>query len=290
MAEVSLIDRQRIDDIFDVFESGVAPQSQPCREPKRIAEPVRIPAIERGLKTTLVEQQELERGGEVAVIAKIDGVDPHTTRLRREAQVVEHHFRAADVLQRSLRAGDIKSLGSVRGEILHARLAMGDPERIEPVQSLATEQWSRIKAGEILRGTPADHIDKRRMPILGPAGLVFLDTDGRRSEPSQDQREPHVTAGTHFENALSPEIAGGEVEPGQELSHLVPAIRIALAEIELVRPSRSITAPIGVGIAVVAGAEMKHAVPVAEIAVAVSLYQPDTGMRDANSFAVFKQE
>src|SRR6516165_4881495 len=38
----------------------------------------------------------------------------------------------------------------------------------------------------------------------------------------------------HFENALSPKIARSEVEPGQELGHLVSAIGVAFTEIELV--------------------------------------------------------
>jgi len=70
--------------MFGVTEPGVAPESQPCLEPERIAEPERISAFERGLETILVEQQEFEGGGEVAVIAKIDGVDPPTARLSRQ--------------------------------------------------------------------------------------------------------------------------------------------------------------------------------------------------------------
>ena len=48
--------------MFGVTEPGVAPQSQPCFEPERIAEPERISAFERGLETILVEQQEFEGG------------------------------------------------------------------------------------------------------------------------------------------------------------------------------------------------------------------------------------
>jgi len=48
--------------MFGVTEPGVAPESQPCLEPERIAEPERISAFERGLETILVEQQEFEGG------------------------------------------------------------------------------------------------------------------------------------------------------------------------------------------------------------------------------------
>jgi hypothetical protein len=62
IVQISLIDRQSIDDMFGVTEPGVAPESQPCLEPERIAEPERISAFERGLETILVEQQEFEGG------------------------------------------------------------------------------------------------------------------------------------------------------------------------------------------------------------------------------------
>src|SRR5215472_17374245 len=115
---------------------------------------------------------------------------------------------------------------------------MRDARGIEPIHGPATKQRSWVKIGEILRSMVTNRVYKGRMPILGPAGLVFLDTDGRRSEPCQDQREPHVAARAHFENPFSSKVAGREVEPGNKLGHLTPAIRVALGEIELVRHGR----------------------------------------------------
>jgi len=277
--------------MLDSSESCVAPQLQPCPDPKGIAEPVGILAFERGRETLLVEQQELERGGEVTVIAEVDDMDTHAARPGRKVQVIEGALRVADMLQHRLRAGDVEDLRADRREVLHAHLVVGDAEGIEPVHGLATAQRGWVKAREIIPSMLADHIDKRGMPILGPAPVCT--SRCRRSPlraPCQDQGEPHVPARTCFEDALSFEIARGEVEPGQKLRHLAPAIGVALGEIKLVRESCCIAAAIGAGVTVVAGAEIKRAVPMAEITVAVLLNKPDGGVGAADLLAIFKQE
>jgi len=79
---------------------------------------------------------------------------------------------------------------------------MGDTGRIEPVQSLATAQRSRIKLGEILRGTPTDHIDKRRMPILVQPGLYFSTPTVVAPSPAKISANPISRPGPLRERAF----------------------------------------------------------------------------------------